>query len=144
MSVVKENNMNILIDVIDGKIVFGQNEFLYQEVLDDFAKADFIKILTFNISTKKDSCLLKKLKNACINGTEATLITNIPRRYKKYYGSKYEYEAKRNIDNYIYQLDPVQYHMKLKPYFTFMNHSKIIMTNNVVYIGSSNFSDESK
>lgn len=60
MSVVKENNMNILIDVIDGKIVFGQNEFLYQEVLDDFAKADFIKILTFNISTKKDSCLLKK------------------------------------------------------------------------------------
>ena len=57
MSVVKENNMNILIDVIDGKIVFGQNEFLYQEVLDDFAKADFIKILTFNISTKKDSCL---------------------------------------------------------------------------------------
>ena len=80
MSVVKENNMNILIDVIDGKIVFGQNEFLYQEVLDDFAKADFIKILTFNISTKKDSCLLKKLKNACINGTEATLITKYPKK----------------------------------------------------------------
>jgi DNA repair ATPase RecN len=140
----EENNMNILMNVIDGKIVFGQNEFLYQEVLDDFDKADFIKILTFNISPKKDSYLLEKLKNACINGAEATLITNIPRRYKKYYGSKYEYEAKKNIDNYIYQLDPVQYHMKLRPYFTFLNHSKIIMTNNVVYIGSSNFSDESK
>ena len=47
------------------------------------------------------------------------------------------------IDLYKQQLNPVDYGMRLEPYFTFKNHSKIIMTDNIIYWGSSNFSDES-
>ena len=48
------------------------------------------------------------------------------------------------IDLYKRQLAPKDYSMRLNPYFTFKNHAKIIMTENIVYWGSSNFSDESK
>lgn len=34
--------------------------------------------------------------------------------------------------------------MRLSPYFTFKNHAKVIMKDNVIYLGSSNYSDESK
>ena len=44
-------------------------------------------LVTFNISSKKD-LLLDKLKHACKNGTEAVIITNIPKRYPSYFGIK--------------------------------------------------------
>ena len=42
------------------------------------------------------------------------------------------------------QLNPQNYGMRLNPFFTFSNHAKVVMTDNIVYWGSSNFSDESK
>ena len=59
--------------------VFGENESLYQCVLDDFRSAKFIGILTYNISSRLDSHLLKSLKDACLRGTNAVIIlTRIP------------------------------------------------------------------
>lgn len=48
------------------------------------------------------------------------------------------------IDLYMRQLDPQNYGMRLSPYFAFHNHAKVIMTENIVYWGSSNYSDESR
>ena len=127
----------------DSQAVFGKDEYLYQSILDDFKKSKFIGIMTFNISSKKDSKLLTYLKEACTNGTNATIITNIPKRFPQYFGNKYALAAKNMIDLYKQQLNPVDYGMRLEPYFTFKNHSKIIMTDNIIYWGSSNFSDES-
>lgn len=129
--------------VNNGQAVFGKGEFTYQKVLNDFSSARFIGVMTFNISPRTDSSLLNALKRACLNGADATIITNIPKRFPSYYGVKYAVAAKDMIDLYKRQLDPAQYGMRLNPYFTFKNHAKIIMTENIVYWGSSNFSDES-
>lgn len=131
------------ISINDSRAVFGKNEYTYQCVLDDFKNAEFIGIMTFNISPKADSHLLKFLKDACVNGTNAVVITNIPKRFPSYFKPQYAVAAKDMIDLYKQQLNPHDYGMRLSPYFTFHNHAKIVMTNNIIYWGSSNFSDES-
>lgn len=132
---------SVLID--NSYAVFGENECTYQCVLDDFKNAKFIGIMTFNISPKADSKLLKSLKEACKNGANAVIITNIPKRFVSYCGLQYAIAAKKMIDLYKRQLNPNDYGMRLNPYFTFHNHAKVVMTDNIVYWGSSNFSDES-
>jgi hypothetical protein len=72
------------ISINDSRAVFGKDEYTYQCVLDDFGNTKFIGIMTFNISPKADSHLLKSLKNACMNGTNAVVITNIPKRFPSY------------------------------------------------------------
>ena len=131
------------ISINDGRVVFGKGELTYQCVLDNFKDAKFIGIMTFNISPKLDSHLLKSLKDACKNGTNAVIITNIPKRFPTYYKFNYAVAAKDMIDLYMQQLDPHDYGMRLSPYFTFHNHAKVVMTDSIVYWGSSNFSDES-
>ena len=132
------------IEMKNSTAVFGKDEFLYKEIIDDFQNARFIGVLTFNISTKCESVLLEAVKKACHNGTSAIVITNIPKRFGRYFDKKYAFAAKPLIDNYIKLLNPKEYDMRLKPYFSFDNHAKIIMTENVIYFGSSNFSDESR
>lgn len=132
------------ISVSNSYAVFGRGEYAYQRVVDDFANTNFIGILTYNISAKSDSHLLNALRNACKNGTKATIITNIPKKFPSYYGTSYAAAAKRTIDIYIRLLNPSNYGMRLSTYFSFSNHAKIILTDNMVYWGSGNFSDESK
>ena len=127
----------------NGHAVFGKNESLYQCVLDDFKKAKFIGILTYNISPSSESHLLKSLKDACLKGTKAVVVTNIPKRFPTYFKDRNALAAKDMIDLYMQQLDPQNYGMRLSPYFGFHNHAKVIMTENIVFWGSSNYSDES-
>lgn len=131
------------VSINNSHAVFGRNEYTYQCVLDDFKNAKFIGIMTFNISPRTDSKLLKSLKEACINGANAVIITNIPKRFPSYFGTKYALAAKDMINLYKEQLNPHKYGMRLNPYFTFHNHAKVIMTENIIYWGSGNFSDES-
>lgn len=131
------------ISISDSRAVFGKNECTYQCVLDDFKNSKFIGIMTYNISPKVDSKLLRSLKEACMNGTNAVIITNIPKRFPSYFGTRYAIAAKDMISLYKRQLNPHDYGMRLNPYFTFHNHAKVVMTDNIVYWGSSNFSDES-
>lgn len=131
------------ISINNGYAVFGKNEYTYQCVLDDFKNAKFIGIMTFNISPQRDSRLLSALKDACRNGANAVVVTNIPKRFPTYCAPQYAVTAKDKIDLYMRQLNPHNYGMRLSPYFTFHNHAKIVMTDNIIYWGSSNFSDES-
>ena len=131
------------IEISSGEAIFGKGEYTYQRVLDDFPNAKFIGVLTFNISPRANSSLLNALKTRCHNGTNAVIITNIPKRYPSYFGGKYAFAAKEMIDTYKQQLNPEEYGLRLSPYFTFHNHAKIIMTDNIIYWGSSNYSDES-
>lgn len=127
----------------DSRTVCGEGECTYQCVLEDFKNAKFIGIMTFNISPKTDSFLLKSLKNACDDGTNAVIITNIPKRFPSYFSKKCAIVAKDMIDLYKRQLNPINYGMRLNPYFNFHNHAKVVMTDNIIYCGSGNFSDES-
>ena len=77
-------------------------------------------------------------------GTEVIIITNIPKRWTHYKYGNGIVEARKAISSYIKMLNPLNYSYKLSVYFNFDNHAKIIITDHLVYCGSSNFSDASK
>lgn len=132
------------VSVNNSDAVFGKGKYTYHRVLDEFSNTEFIGILTYNISSKSHSHLLSALRDACKKGAKATLITNIPKRFPSYFGISYAEAAKKMIDTYMNLLNPSDYGMRLSTYFSFDNHAKIILTDNMVYWGSGNFSDESK
>lgn len=125
----------------NAEFVMSKDELTYAEVLEDFEDASSIHILTYNISKDK-SDLLKALKK-CDENTEISIISNIPGRWEKYFGEYYKSKARKNISLYKSKLSPAKIAEKAEVYFCFSNHAKIIMTNNIAYIGSSNFSEES-
>lgn len=125
----------------NAKFVMSKDELTYAEVIEDFKEASSIHILTYNISKDK-SDLLEALKK-CDEDTEICIVSNIPGRWEKYFGESYKSRARKNISLYKNKLSPTKIAEKAEIYFCFSNHAKIIMTNNIAYIGSSNFSEES-
>ncbi|MEG0691862.1 MAG: phospholipase D-like domain-containing protein [Oscillospiraceae bacterium] len=128
-----------------GTFVTHEGDINYKEVLDDFQQAKIIRIITYNISkNQKFDALLDALKD-----TEANirLITNIPSRMDIYHKSKagnyMRSNARKNIEIYISKLDPNNFTTNFFPYFNIKNHAKVIGTENIVYIGSANYSNES-
>lgn len=134
-------------DLTKGKVVVGKGECIYQEVVDDFKNTSEITILTFNLSHKDGGKLLNALSEACKRGVKAKITTNIPKRFPSYYAhsrNTYAKNAHSMIQDYLKKLDSSQYNMHLDAYFNFSNHSKIILTDNIFYCGSANYSDESE
>jgi hypothetical protein len=127
----------------NGDLVLGINECTYQDVIDDFRNSSFIGIVTYNISARNNSKLLQALKSATQNGTQVEIITNIPKRFPHYYGDNYAIAASEAIKKYIRLLNPQSFDDRMDSYFLFSNHAKIIVTDNIAYWGSANFSDES-
>lgn len=125
-----------------GNFIFSKDENSFNEVLDSFKFSNEIIITTYNIS-KNDDSLIQSLKN--LNQKQhVKLFTNIPNRFNSYFKDYHKNQAKKLIDNYIKKLDPTSFNCNIEVYFSFSNHSKIIATDSVAYIGSANFSSESK
>lgn len=125
----------------NAKFVYSKNELGYQEVIDDMANANEITIITYNISEKQNyliDCIRSAPRNCEIN-----IITNIPNRWDKYYGDSFREKAFKKINLYMTKLAPEKLGAAASVFFDFTNHGKIIMTNNIVYIGSENYSEES-
>lgn len=125
----------------NAELVFSKGECGYEDVINDFNNANIIKVITFNISLENTRILekIRKVKDT----VSVEIITNIPNRYATYFSSTARNRAKKNIDSYINQLDPEKFNPIVYSYFNFGNHSKIILTENIAYIGSANASDES-
>lgn len=133
-----------------GKFIYSRNEYAFIEVLDAIPTAKKVAVVTFNISKKRDVLLgkLKKVSGDC----ELNIITNIPGRFDKYfkkgkseYGEKsYAEKARESINTYLSLLNPENFNYHTHIFFDNNNHSKIVMTESIAYIGSANFSDESK
>lgn len=126
----------------DSKFVYSKNELGYQEVLDDFKNAEKITVVTYNIS-EKQSLLIQKLSETS-SDTEISIFTNIPSRWDTYYGDAYKNTSRKKINVYLTKLKPDSIGEKVSVFFNFNNHGKIIMTNNLAYVGSANYSEESK
>jgi hypothetical protein len=122
-----------------GDFIISKDECAYQEVIDGFPEAREISVVTFNISKRKDQ-VLDALKKSCAH---QRLITNIPDRRDNYWNGAAN-EAKRTILQYLNRLDPEQFNPLSRIFFSFKNHAKIIKTDKVAYIGSANYSDESR
>lgn len=131
-----------------GEFVCNRDCLNYQSVLDDFKNAKQIRVLTYNISKKNYSNVLIELLKKVPETVDVQIITNIPSRYKNYYNSYSGNKARQSYQqNYIAYLDKLNpENFESNPYvgFNFTNHAKIIGTDNIVYIGSANYSDESK
>lgn len=128
--------------ISDAKFIYSKGELGYQEVLEDFKNAEEIIIVTYNIS-ERQNFLIKSLADTPLE-TKISIFTNIPSRWENYYRESYRNAARRKIDIYLAKLKPNSIGEKVSVFFNFENHGKIIMTNNVVYIGSANYSEESK
>ncbi|MBM7707102.1 prefoldin subunit 5 [Chryseomicrobium aureum] len=133
--------MKFKFSIKEAEFVMTKDELAYQEVLDDFGRAEYVCILTYNISARSLELLryIDKLKDT----TEVDIISNIPNRYEEYTSHFAKGRARKMINIYLNKLNPEKYNSLLSSYFCFENHAKIVMTNNIIYIGSSNFSDES-
>ncbi|MGV7116751.1 phospholipase D-like domain-containing protein [Paenibacillus kyungheensis] len=122
-------------------IVTSKGEINYKEVLNDFDSANYIFVTTYNISQKRKK-LLSLLKRAA-DHAEVRIVTNIPNRYETYYGDKVRDKARETINNYTRKLSSNDNEEQIDSFFNFENHSKVVLTNNIAYIGSANFSEES-
>lgn len=122
-------------------LILSYGECGYQEVLDSFCSATRIRILTYNISTSDDT-LLRMLSDI---GSEVNIkiISNIPNRFDSYFTPTVRDRARRTITTYLDTLNPDNFSAGFSAFFNFSNHSKIIMTDSIAYIGSANFSGES-
>lgn len=128
-----------------GRFVSLDGELNYAEVLADFSHARIIRILTYNISkNQRHDALLNALKGTT---ADVQLITNVPSRQNRYYpsaaGLRMRSAARDNINIYISKLNPERISENFNPFFNVRNHAKIIGTENIVYIGSANYSNES-
>ncbi len=124
-------------------IVISKGESAFQQVVDDFPNAERITVVTFNVSSS-DRSLLDTLSHA---SARACIICNIPKRFERYFGRNVERTkdvAKEQITQFMAQLDPTQYGTVVETYFSFRNHAKIVMTENIAFVGSANFSAESR
>ncbi|WOO35818.1 phospholipase D-like domain-containing protein [Anaerocolumna sp. AGMB13020] len=127
----------------DAEFVAGEESLCFGDVLKDFAKAKYINILTFYIS-EKQNILLDAVKRAGARDIPIKIITNIPGRWPHYFNENTKEVARNKIDVYERKLNPTSIGKLASVFFKFNNHGKMIMTNNIIYWGSANFSDESK
>lgn len=122
-------------DYVNGKIVFNDvrnsEEHIYQEVLDDFINAKNIYISTYSLG--KTEVLIKYLKKK--KDVNVTLITNIVSRFNK---DNKDNEKGEEIDKYIKMLE-IDKFKNIELYFNKYNHTKIVATENILYLGSQNF-----
>ncbi|NOU84130.1 hypothetical protein GC101_35360 [Paenibacillus sp. LMG 31459] len=131
----------------EGVFISTKGEFGYQDVLDDFQYAKQIRIATFNISfSEKDDPLFEGLQKLN-EDVDIKFVSNIPARMSFYAsspkGKSFKERASANINAYLKKLNPADFDAVILPYFNFNNHSKIIGTENIIYIGSENYSVES-
>lgn len=137
------DNINFSYKLADAEFVVSENEYCYQKVLDDFENAEYINILTYNIS-KNGNHLLNAIKTVGNDEIPIRIITNIPGRFETYSWDWAKKKVKENIELYQKKLSPDSIGELSSLFFNFKNHGKIIMTNNIIYWGSSNYSDESR
>lgn len=140
--IMKKNDTLTRIPLANATFVSGEGSLCYEDVIDDFPNAKYIDIITFNISQSQNS-LLEALKEAGKRNIPIRLVTNIPNRWHSYWGATARNRAKETIKIYQRKLKPESIGKLANIFFKFNNHGKIILTNNIVYWGSANFSDES-
>lgn len=138
------NNMNV-------EFVSGKEEYLYQPVLDDIPYARQVRLMTFNIDSKKESELYDVLHKIRGNA-DFKWVFNIPNRdkdgdYKKWYQKKnpnYVSNLRKNLNTCVTIIESEKFRCKVQAAENDENHAKIFGTENVLYIGSQNFSTASK
>lgn len=126
----------VSISISNALFIGSYNEFGYKRVLDSFKNAKYIMISSYNI----DERIIKTL-DRCHSKTNICIVTNIPSRFNSYFNEHAKKTYKLNLEKYLNALNPSNFQSQsMDVWFNFHNHSKIIMTDKIAYIGSQNFS----
>lgn len=135
------------IPISGGEVVLGRESMNYQIVLDDFPKAKQVRILTYNISKNQYKNELINALKSIKEDADVKIVSNIPSRMSTYYstpaGDSMRKSYRNNFTAYLERLNPENFQSNPEVSFNFSNHAKIIGTENILYIGSANYSDES-
>ena len=139
--------MNMSVHISDGEVILGRESMNYQIVLDDFPKAKQIRILTYNISRNQYKNELINALKSIKEDADVKIVSNIPSRMPTYFstpaGDSMRRSYRNNFTAYLERLNPENFQSNPEVLFNFTNHAKIIGTENILYIGSANYSDES-
>ncbi len=124
------------------EVVFSHNECGYAEVLDTLPHAEWVDVVTYNLS-RYDDDLQRRLRQ--LDKTVGVrVVSNIPNRFPtRYFTPKARDRFRETLATYSRLLDPAGFAPTLAGHFNVENHAKIVMTDLVAYVGSSNFSTES-
>ena len=140
--------MHYNVPITSGEVVVGKDFLNYQEVLDDFCNAKCVRILTYNISKNGYRNELMDALKSLTSDVDVKIISNIPSRMPSYYncaaGESMKKRYRQNFTAYLERLNPENFKSNPEVSFNFSNHAKIIATDNILYIGSANYSDESQ
>lgn len=144
----ENEKLNISIPITSGEVVIGREAMNYQRILDDFANAHTVRILTYNVSKNQNKNKLIDALKTIKEDADVIIISNIPSRMPYYYNSHSGESMKKSYRNnfaaYIQRLNPENFQSNPDVLFNFTNHAKIIGTENILYVGSANYSDESE
>ncbi len=141
----------IVLNISNGRFIFGKDSFNFQQIRDDFFNAEEITIVTLDITrwwNRRASELLRELYR--LENKHITIISNIPNRLSNTARTVFQTEHfnERNEHNqiisYLQALDPSRFASPTKVYFNFDNHAKVFIVDDLVYIGSANYSDASQ
>lgn len=139
--------MNMSVHISDGEVILGRESMNYQIVLDDFPKAKQVRILTYNISRNQYKNELINALKSIKEDADVKIVSNIPSRMPTYFstpaGDSMRRSYRNNFTAYLERLKPENFQSNHEMSFNFSNHAKIIGTENILYIGSANYSDES-
>jgi len=120
-----------------------KDRFNFHEMIERIQLANDVTIVTYCMVTDENSALVKALRGRPASGT-TTIITNIPARFNQYYNTEARSKASRKIEDYISKLAPSNFDCAPAVWFCFSNHAKIIICDDLLYVGSANFTLESK
>lgn len=131
----------------DFSFIGGENSksktYQYQEVLDDYSNAKNIRIITYNVSYDTNNPIFKKLFEVS-DAADIKVIIGVPSfTFIDYKTGERNYKAEDVIKS-LKSFDIAELNDRLSIAVCPYNHSKIISTENVCYIGSENYSDASR
>lgn len=133
-------NQGINYKIKDAEFIFSKECLGFQSVIESFENAVYINVVTYSLSAR-DDFLIELLHKATNDGIPVKIITNIPGRFNEYFSERNKENSKKIINAYLNKLNPNKFHQLLSTWFNFSNHSKIVMTDQIAYVGSANYSN---
>jgi hypothetical protein len=112
-----------------------------QPLLEKLPSAKRVMVLTYSLDTNPKSSLLEglhKLPEDCL----LTVITNVPGRWSSY-SEKQAVKMAERFDSLLENLTPDNFACASEIYFSFSNHAKVLIVDDIAYVGSANFTEAS-
>lgn len=121
---------------ISPQLILSHEEYGFEVVQKAFKSAQWIFITTYNLGAFPKDPVLSEIRNVG-NSIPILIVANAPILHSP----QPDFDA---FQKYLDQCEPSKLGAKVNVIFSYINHSKIIATDKIAYIGSANYSDSSK